>query len=966
MPLEKSIAAKLILAAIALPIFATNSPAQIGGHSFEKWGYTDAAFQRPDGNIWVAYRESQDSHDVINKFDVPILFTTAVVRSDGSRLLSSDRFLGYGNRFTFFFFFGAVQPDNKLLLVSEAAGFIRLNADGSLDKTFNPQASSSLPEIALQSNGRIITVADGAATRLNSDGSQDPSFVSQLNSTYLHALALQSSGKIVVATDSAPYLKRLNSDGSVDQTFAANLNSRIDRTLVLPDDAILTETFQNNSNGSVTLQFQRLNADGSLDPAFHPDARLYQWLAAQPDGKVFAGFRDTATGDKFFGRMNRDGSLDSSFQNYTAGPRPTFLSSDLEPFSAAFVQQDGSVVLDVVSSSGAQQFLRFAANGVLHPPSERPFTISASVTSLVAQQDGKLLVSGDFNYTDGLTTGPLIRLLGDGSTDGSFHPPALTPPTTGARLGVQKSGAMLFTATGATVSNIPMRLAPDGSVDSSFAAQNLGRVFKIMDDDRILSWDYTSVRRLLSDGTVDASFATTKIDFGGFSGNNVVEGLIPQADGKILVFGNAVLFNGIHSMSVRAAILRLNANGGVDSSFTPPTFAPNTRFNCAALQPDGKIVLGGRLDGSSVPTRLNPIRLNGDGSLDSTFNVVANYTVSALLIEGSGSILMGGGFSSVNGSAAPGVARIQPNGQVDPNFYFDTGGAVYALLKLADGRIVAGGDFGLTASPSSRLRNISTRMRVDAGDNALIGGIIVTGDGTKKILIRGIGPSLAASGVNGALQDPYLELHNTNGAVIASNDDWQKSADAQAIADTTIPPTDSREAAILTTISAGGSAYTAVMRPANGSGGIGLVEVYDLDGDSSRSKLANISTRGNVLTGDNVMISGFIVVGPANAAPTTILARALGPSVPLSGVLQDPMLELHQSSATLATNDDWKQTRRIEIENTGIPPKDDRESAIAMTLSSAAPGFSGNYTTIIRGKNNSAGIALLEVYDLSR
>jgi hypothetical protein len=327
---------------------------------------------------------------------------------------------------------------------------------------------------------------------------------------------------------------------------------------------------------------------------------------------------------------------------------------------------------------------------------------------------------------------------------------------------------------------------------------------------------------------------------------------------------------------------------------------------------------------------------------------------------------MGGGFSSVNGSAAPGVARIQPNGQVDSNFYFDSGGAVDALLKLADGRIVAGGAFGLTVSPSSRLRNISTRMRVDAADNALIGGIIVTGDGTKKVLLRGLGPSLASSGINGALQNPYLELHDANGALIASNDDWQQSADAQAIVDTTIPPTDSREAAILATLQAGGAAYTAVLRPASGSGGIGLVEVYDLDGDGSRSKLANTSTRGNVSNGDNVMISGFILGGPANAAPTKILIRALGPSLPVSGGLQDPMLELHQSSATLATNDDWKQTQRTEIENTTIPPKDDRESAITMTLPPAATGFSGNYTTIIRGKNDSGGIALLEVYDVGK
>jgi hypothetical protein len=255
-------------------------------------------------------------------------------------------------------------------------------------------------------------------------------------------------------------------------------------------------------------------------------------------------------------------------------------------------------------------------------------------------------------------------------------------------------------------------------------------------------------------------------------------------------------------------------------------------------------------------------------------------------------------------------------------------------------------------------------MFVDFDDNALIGGIIITGGGEKKLLIRGIGPSLTNAGISGALPDPNLELRDSNGVLLSSNDDWQDSLDKQAIIDTTIPPNDPKEAAIVATVPANGSAYTAVMRPARGSRGIGLVEVYDLDAESSSSKLANISARGNVLAGDKAMIGGFIVRGPAGAAPARVLIRALGPSLPLGGVLQDPILELHQGPLTLATNDDWKQTQPIQIEQTAIPPNDDRESAIVKLVQPASPVSPGTYTAIVRGKNNSTGIGLVEIYDL--
>ncbi len=254
----------------------------------------------------------------------------------------------------------------------------------------------------------------------------------------------------------------------------------------------------------------------------------------------------------------------------------------------------------------------------------------------------------------------------------------------------------------------------------------------------------------------------------------------------------------------------------------------------------------------------------------------------------------------------------------------------------------------------SQLLNISTRLRVLTGDQVLIGGFIITGTEPKKVIIRGIGPSLSGTGTT--LADPTLELHLGN-TTIATNDNW-KEHEADVVA-TTIPPTNDLESAIVTTLDRG--AYTAILAGKDLTSGVGLVEVYDL-AQSANSKLANISTRGFVDTGDNVMIGGVIVGGGFGGGATRVLVRAIGPSLTgsgVSGALQDPTLELHDGNgAIIATNDNWKSDQRAEIEATTIPPTDDLESAMVRTLTPGA------YTAIVRGKNNTTGVALIEVYDL--
>ena len=226
--------------------------------------------------------------------------------------------------------------------------------------------------------------------------------------------------------------------------------------------------------------------------------------------------------------------------------------------------------------------------------------------------------------------------------------------------------------------------------------------------------------------------------------------------------------------------------------------------------------------------------------------------------------------------------------------------------------------------------NLSTRLEVLTRDKAPIGGFIITGTSPKKVLLRGIGPSLASTGIADFLVDPALELHSSN-ATIANNDNWQDNQEAEIQA-TGIPPTDDRESAIVATLNPG--SYTAVLTGKNDGTGVGLVEIYDLD-QADQSKLANISTRGFVNTGDKVMIGGFII-GDSDGGDSTVVVRGIGLSLAASGVtdpLQDPFLEVHDSSGTvIASNDNWRDTQETEIIATGLAPTDDHESAIAIAL----------------------------------
>ncbi|MBA3609464.1 MAG: hypothetical protein H0W43_13330, partial [Chthoniobacterales bacterium] len=448
-------------------------------------------------------------------------------------------------------------------------------------------------------------------------------------------------------------------------------------------------------------------------------------------------------------------------------------------------------------------------------------------------------------------------------------------------------------------------------------------------------------------------------------------------------------------VKVDFALSRYHSDGTLDSTFGPggdgkvtTDFSGNSNsVQSMALQPDGSIVVAGLtfFETSDNNHAFALARYGADGNLDSTFGTGGKVTTDLNLhgdlaanvaVQADGKILAGGyanfDISDTDADLDLALVRYNPDGSLDPEFGDD--GAVitnltpgidtFAAITLqADGKLIGVGGAGPDLFVARYLTgvsgmtphsvNMSTRASVGTDENVLIAGFIITGADSKKVILRALGPSLLPGDAS-VLADPVLELHAPDGT-LTTNDNW-RVAQEQEIIDTNLPPDDDRESAIVATLEPG--TYTAVLRGQDNGSGVGLVELYDLD--EAPSELANISSRGFVGTGANVMIAGFILAGENNA---TVVLRGLGPSLGQFGVadsLQDPTLDIYDANGTVtASNGDWRDLQEAALQSANLAPNDGREAALLVTLTAGA------YTAILHGENGSEGIALIEVYRLA-
>jgi hypothetical protein len=428
-------------------------------------------------------------------------------------------------------------------------------------------------------------------------------------------------------------------------------------------------------------------------------------------------------------------------------------------------------------------------------------------------------------------------------------------------------------------------------------------------------------------------------------------------------FGGGTIFN--DSSTGGSARVRVFDNGYVDVS------RHQSSLTIGSIEGSGNVLLGA--NDLTVGTRnINSSfsgMISGTGSLAKIGSGVLTLQNNHCIADTVGLSLVSGSIIKLDFSGTPDViASLKVNGVPQPpGVYGGPMSSAPHILPEFDGLGT------VEAGPISTLGNVSTRAFVQTGDNVMIGGFIVQGTGTKKIVVRAIGPELTQYGVPNALANPTLELHNGAGDLIASNQNWGTtiiggviiSNQVAAIRASGYAPTDPRESAMVVDLPPGN--YTAIVRGVANTTGVALVEAYDLS-PAPASTLGNISTRSFVQTGDNVMIGGVIVQGTESRR---VIVRAIGPELAQYNVpnpLADPTLELHDGTgAVIASNDNWQHTiiggviRRsqvVDIQNSGHAPTDPSESAIIATLQP------GNYTAIVRGVNNTTGVGLVEVYDL--
>jgi uncharacterized delta-60 repeat protein len=640
----------------------------------------------------------------------------------------------------------------SLVLLVGALSNESLAAPGDVDLSFDPGSgvNEGVKAVALQPDGKLIigggfTIVRGLVrqniARLNADGSGDPTFDAGTNTDQygITAIALQSDGKVIFTRGyGAPpgrEVARLNTDGTLDTGFVPALGifpsgSFISCLAVQSDGGILVGGYSIPGPRSLLV---RLNANGAIDNTFANDTNgtfgaMIRSVALQPDGKIliagYIGVSVNGTNHYDVARLNTNGSVDTNFQFGAGG---TIVSVGL--------QSDGKILLagySVGNDTNRNGIARLNADGSMDGTFQPGCDANSSVDRGAIQPDGKVICIGNYMYVNGTNRNGFLRLNSNGSVDGSFNPtssnPAINFPTT---------------APGT------IALQPDGKI-------LIGGVFTLVN-----GTNREGLARLNGDGTLDAGF-----DPGSSIGG--VSKLVLQSDGKVIIGGDFTTAGG----ATRNHVARLNANGTLDSSFDPGTgpAAPNYGFlqvTALAMQPNGKVLVGGDFSSFNGISRHRLVRLNTNGTVDTTFVPWAPLNVSTLLVQPDGKILVGGNAALDYGNDGSGLARLNPDGSLDNSFHADTIGTnddfavIISLALQSDGKILAGGTAVRNYVPFYLLTRLNTNGSRDTNFPAIDGGGVV-----RSIALQPDGKMLVGGWYGTEGHDPvWMTRLNTNGSV---------------------------------------------------------------------------------------------------------------------------------------------------------------------------------------------------------
>ena len=715
----------------------------------------------------------------------------------GAIVLQSDGRILVGGSFTSVAPLGATESTNR-------SNALRLNANGTLDTTFDPSLNSSVSAIALQPDGKILlgglfsAVAPGLAAntsapvtsrnflaRFNADGTIDTAFSPNPNGQ-VSTIVVQSDNKIVIGgafTGLAPtgatelttrnHVARVNADGTVDTAYDPNANGNVLTSALQSDGKLLIggsfTTLQPNGASDWTLRkyAARLNTDGTVDGSYDLDVgelpgNRVDSLRVLPDGRVLVGGNftslqpaGTATriARRSFARLNANGSVDSTFEVNAGGATGAIVNglavqadgriiavgsfSDLGGAKSTNIARflpegsadagfsntlttDGPVNAVAVRPNSAPvptQLAGFAwlnSNGTLRPGFNSTTRLSGEINAIAVQADGRVLLGGSFANLSNTTGGNLVRFNADGTLDTTFNP---APSGAVTSIAVQPDGRILvagaFTAVKDVIRNRIARIDADGSVDVTFDPNVNGRIDAMLlesDGKIVIGGAFTSLTpnatttavtrnylaRLNGDGSLDANYNPTP--------NFNVSALALQSDGKVVAGGGftTVQPNGGTDAFNRNGIARFNTDGTLDQNFNPN---PNSAVNAVVVLPNGQVILGGGFTtlqptgGGTVFNRNNLARVNSDGTIDANFDPNPSGAVTTLAVQPDGAVLVGGTFTTLQpagsgaGVARHNYARINADGSLDLNFNPDLNGAVSSMVVRPDGSLLVGGRF---------------------------------------------------------------------------------------------------------------------------------------------------------------------------------------------------------------------------------------------------------------------------------
>ena len=683
----------------------------------------------------------------------------------------------------------AIQSDGKIIIGGDFTSyngiakkyFTRLNADGTLDPTFNygTGPNSWVLATAIQSDGKIIIAGDftsynGTArnriARINVDGTLDVTFNpgAGANNSVL-SISIQSDGKIIIGGYFTFYIgttinriARINVDGTLDATFnpGAGTNNPVFTTAIQNDGKIIIGGNFNSYNGVTKNYIARINVDGTLDATFNsgagPSNSVYT-TAIQSDGKIIIGgefYTYNGATRNFIARLNTDGTLDATFNPGTGADYTVMVVA---------IQNDGKIIIggDFDSYNGTirGRIARLNTDGTLDANFNIVLGASNSVLSIAIQSDGKIIIGGAFTFYNGAAStfynatvrNCIAKLNTDGTIDFTFNP-SFGANNSVATTAIQNDGKIIiggsFTSYNETFRNHIARLNADGTLDATFnpgtGASSEVRTTAIQSDGKIIiggaffSYNYISINRiarLKADGTLDVTFKL------GTGADGTVFTTAIQSDGKIIIGGDFTSFNG----TARNHIARLNSDGTLDATFNPGSGADGTVFT-TAIQSDGKIIIGGDFASYNGTTKNHIARLYADGTLDATFNngTGVNGTVFTTAIQSDGEIIIGGVFNSYNGITRSQIARLNANGTLDANFNIGTGtdSIVSTTAIQSDGKIIIGGSFtSFNGTVRNRIARLNSDGTLDAtfnpgmGASSYVWTTAIQSDG--KIIIGG-------------------------------------------------------------------------------------------------------------------------------------------------------------------------------------------------------------------------------------